>query len=265
MEIDNYWSENNIEFNEGNGQHVMVSLDAPEILSTVQRNYIVGQMNAINETLYGNSSAKLEQLIDIEEAAKYYLVQEIMEDCESYHGSCKLYKDRDSLGTTDKWKFGPVWDFGNAYDRHAERWIYDGPTWPQYWIGQLASWPVFQKAVKEQWWLFYHNHKDAIRQQAIDFANSLTEAAKRDAQVWDGSSNYRNNSNMADRRDDFISRYNWRINWLYQQWGEGTQPAVESLENERLEFRGQKILRDGQLLIRRGDKIYTVSGLEIGN
>lgn len=35
------------------------------------------------------------------------------------------------LGIADKWKFGPVWDFGNAYDRHLEQWIYDGPTWPQ--------------------------------------------------------------------------------------------------------------------------------------
>ena len=85
----------------------------------------------------------MEQILDIKEAAKFYLVQEIMEDCESYHGSCKLYKDRDSLGTVDKWKFGPVWDFGNAYDRHAERWIYDGPTWPQYWIGQLIY--MFEK------------------------------------------------------------------------------------------------------------------------
>ena len=97
----------------------MVSLDVPKVLSSVQRDYIVNQIEALNNAIYGNSSAALEQILDIKEAAKYYLVQEIMEDCESYHGSCKLYKDRDSLGTVDKWKFGPVWDFGNAYDRHA--------------------------------------------------------------------------------------------------------------------------------------------------
>ena len=44
VEIDNYWSENNIEFDENNGQHVMVSLDVPEVLSAVQRNYIVNQI-----------------------------------------------------------------------------------------------------------------------------------------------------------------------------------------------------------------------------
>ena len=35
VEIDNYWSEGNITFNEGNGQYVMVSLKEPEILSTL--------------------------------------------------------------------------------------------------------------------------------------------------------------------------------------------------------------------------------------
>ncbi len=249
------------------GWHVMVSLDVPEVLSSVQRDYIVHQIEALNNAIYGNSSATLEQILDIEEAAKFYLVQEIMEDCESYHGSCKLYKDRDSLGMVDKWKFGPVWDFGNAYDRHAERWIYDGPTWPQYWIGQLATWPVFQKAVKEQWWIYYHQHKDTIKQQAIDFANQLTEAAKRDAQVWEGTSNFRNNSNMTDRRNDFIDRYNWRINWLYKQWGEGIQPTAESLEyqDESLENKTQKILRDGQMIILRNGKTYTASGTLIGD
>jgi len=260
VEIDNYWSENNIEFNEGNGQHVMVSLDVPEVLSSVQRAYIEGQMSALNNALYGNSSAILEQLLDIEEAAKYYLVQEIMEDCESYHGSCKLYKDRDGAEGTDKWKFGPVWDFGNAYDRHAERWIYDGPTWPQYWIGQLATWPVFQKAVKEQWWVYYHNHKDTIKQQAIDFANSLKVAAQRDAQVWDGTQNFRNNGNMNDRRDDFINRYNWRINWLYQQWGEGIQPTAEGVESPKSNVESRKIFRDGQILILRNGQKYTLQG-----
>lgn len=260
VEIDNYWTENNIEFDENNGQHVMVSLDVPKVLSSVQRTYIVNQIEALNNAIYGNSSAALEQILDIKEAAKYYLVQEIMEDCESYHGSCKLYKDRDSLGTVDKWKFGPVWDFGNAYDRHAERWIYDEPTWAQYWIGQLATWPVFQNAVKEQWWIYYHQHKDAIRQQAIDFANRLTEAAKRDAQVWDGTSNFRNNSNMADRRKDFVNRYNWRINWLYKQWGKGIPPATEGVERTQTDEVGRKMLRDGQLIIQRGGKTYTIQG-----
>ena len=271
VEIDNYWSENNIEFDEGNGQHVMVSLDSPEILSQPQRNYIVGQMNALNTALYETPTTndqRLTTLLDIREAARFYLVQEIMEDCESYHGSCKLYKDMDRNGVVDKWKFGPVWDFGNAYDRHQEEWIYVNPTWPQYWIGQLATWPVFQQAVKEQWWIYYHEYKDIVRADIRAFADRIEAAAKRDAEVWSGTQNYRDNSNYQDVRDRFFRRYDWRIQWLYSQWGEGIEPITWDIEETPFpsgEGRGEatKRLRDGQLLIERNGQTYNAQGIRI--
>lgn len=261
VEIDNYQTENNIELEEGNGQHVMISLREPDVLTNPQRTYIVNQMNALNNALYGNSASTLQQLLDLDEAAKFYLVQEIMEDCESYHGSCFLYKDRDTLGVADKWKFGPVWDFGNAYNRHDETWIYVNPIWPQYWIGQLATWPEFQKAVKEQWWVFYHTQKDAVRTKISEMATTITEAAKNDAAVWRNTNNYCDNSNMSGKLSDFLGNYDWRINWLYSQWGEGIKPATWGVENTPVDaVQSEKILKDGQLLIRRNGRLYTISG-----
>lgn len=264
VEIDNYSSEGNIEFDEGNGQHVMVSLREPKILSQKQRQYIENQLYALNDALYGNSSSALEKLLDLTEAAKYYIVQEIMEDCESYHGSCFLYKDRDSLGVADPWKFGPVWDFGNAYDRHQETWIYNNPTWPQYWIGQLAQWPTFQQEVKEQWWIYYHTQKDSVRARMREFADKIERAAKNDAAVWRNTQNYCDNSNYADVRDRYFRRYDWRINWLYSQWGEGVRPATWDMDQvSEKTSPGIKFLRNGQLLIERNGKIYTIQGLLI--
>ena len=259
VEIDNYGSENNIEFDEGNGQHVMISLREPEVLSDPQRSYLESQLYALNDALYGSSAADLERLLDINEAARYYIVQEVMEDCESYHGSCFLYKDRDSLGVADTWKFGPVWDFGNAYDRHQETWIYVNPTWPQYWIGQLATWPSFQQAVQEQWWLFYHQ-KDSVRAAIRTYANTIEQAAKRDAAVWRGTSGYRDNSNFSDVRDRFFRRFDWRVNWLYSQWGEGVAPSGEGLRVTGYRLQVTKRIVNGQLLIERNGRLYTVSG-----
>jgi len=263
VEIDNYWSEGNIEFSEGNGQWVMVSLREPEKLSSEQRTYIESELYGLNEALYDFDS-NLEERLDMEEAAKYYLVQEIMDDCESYHGSCFLYKDRDSLGVADKWKFGPVWDFGNAYNMHvyqgAERFIYDGPEFAQYWIGQLAQWPAFQDALSRQWYLYYHDYNAKVRDKIETLAATISQATVRDAEVWDGSQGYNNNSDMADRLSAFLAQYDWRINWLYQQWGEGAKPEVTGIEEERLEWQGRKVLRNGQLLIIRGGKTYTLQG-----
>lgn len=260
VEIDNYPSEGNIEFDEGNGQHVMVSLKEPEVLSAQQRDYIVGQMNRLNIDLYDLSSG-LEQRLDMTEAAKYYLVQEIMEDCEGYHGSCFLYKDRDRNGVVDKWKFGPVWDMGNAYNRHQEKWIYVDPIWPQYWIGQLTQWPAFQKAVQEQWWIFYHTYKNEVRADLRAYADVIENAARNDGNVWRGTSNYRDNSNYSDVRDRFFRRYDWRINWLFQQWGEGTKPATWDIERTAEEApQSRKILREGQILIESNGRLYNLLG-----
>ena len=261
VEIDNYWEEGNIEFYEGNGQKIMVTPKAPEILSDAQRTYLTQQLLALNTALYGSSASDLFDMLDLREAAKYYLVQEIMEDTESYHGSCYLYKERDREGAQEKWFFGPVWDFGNAYMRKQETWIYDNPTFAQYWIGQLATWPEFQQAVQEQWWIFYHTHKDAVRSAMRSFANTIETAAKNDAKVWGGTLRYCDNSNYTDVRDRYFRRYDWRINWLYSKWGEGIEPNTEDIEQAQEEpSRERKFLRDGQLYIERNGRIYTVQG-----
>lgn len=265
VEIDNYSSDNNIGFQEGNGQYVMVSLKEPEVLSSQQRQYLENQIYGLNDALYGSSETELKRLLDINEAAKYYLVQEIMEDCESYHGSCFLYKDRDSLGVADPWKFGPVWDFGNAYDRHQETWIYDNPVFAQYWIGQLAQWPAFQQAVQEQWWIYYHTQNDEVRTKIANMAGKITQAAKNDAVVWRNTQGYNDNSNMSGKLSDFLWRYDWRIQWLYSMWGEGIRPAT--WDNEAVCSQpsavSRKMLRNGQIVIESNGKTYNLLGQEI--
>lgn len=168
------------------------------------------------------------------------------------------------LGIADKWKFGPVWDFGNAYDRHLEQWIYDGPTWPQYWIGQLATWPDFQNAVKGQWWVYYHTQKDSVRAKIQSFAEQISIAAQNDAAVWSGTQNYSDNSNMSSKSGDFLWRYDWRIQWLYSQWGEGSKPATWDVSNtQQDDIRCTKVLLDGRIYIQRDGRIYTITGQQL--
>ncbi|MBR6017473.1 MAG: CotH kinase family protein [Paludibacteraceae bacterium] len=267
VEIDNYSEEGNINLYEGNGEHVMISIKEPEVLSAQQRQYIEQQMNRLNEAIWGNSSSQLTALLDLDEAAKYYLVQELMEDCESYHGSCYLYKDRDRNGQTDRWKFGPVWDFGNAYNRNQDTWIYDNPIFAQYWIGQLAEWSEFQAKVREQWYVYYHSHMQNTRTQINDFVTLISAAAKNDAVRWRGTQNYCDNSSMTSRKNDFLNRLNHRIQWLYSQWGEGTKPAtwdVPEIESSTPKDAASKLLLpDGRIVIRRGNQTYDINGRPI--
>ena len=262
VEIDNYPTENNITFTEGNGQDIMVSLKEPEIISAEQRNYIVNQMLELNTALYEKTPQHIERILDMKESAKYYLVQEIMGDCESYHGSCYLYKDRDSLGTVDKWKFGPVWDFGNSYrSYHHNGWIYERPQFAQYWIGQLATWPSFQKELSEQWWIYYHTKKDEVRAQLVEISKLITQAAKNDAVIWRNTLNYTDNSNMTEKTNSILEQYDWRIQWLYSKLGEGTKPSTTGdIQIDAPEEAAKKIMRDGQVLIIRNGVEYNMMG-----
>ncbi len=265
VEIDNYPTENNITFTEGNGQDIMVSLKEPEIISAEQRNYIVNQMLELNSALYEQTPQHIERILDMKESAKYYLVQEIMGDCESYHGSCYLYKDRDSLGMVDKWKFGPVWDFGNSYrSYHHNGWIYERPQFAQYWIGQLATWPSFQKELSEQWWIYYHTKKDEVRARLVEISKLIAQAAKNDAVVWGNTLNYTDNSNMTEKTNSILEQYDWRIQWLYSKLGEGTKPPTTGdIQIGAPDETAKKIIRDGQVLIIRNGVEYDLLGKRV--
>lgn len=263
VEIDNYYEDGNVTLRESNNQEVWFTMKSPEILSQQQRTYIETQLNGLNNAIWGNNEADVWSRLDLDEAVKYYLIQEIMEDCESYHGSCYLYKERDRNGANEKWFFGPVWDFGNAYNRGWNTWIYDHPSFPQYWIGQLATWPAFQAKLQEVWWVFHHNHKDQVRAEIQALAGLITTAAQRDAQVWNGSMNYCNNSDMTGKLNYFLEKYDWRVGWLYAQWGEGIEPIQEGLESGKWKVESRKELRNGKIVILRNGKAYTLQGQHI--
>lgn len=263
VEIDNYYEEGNVTLYEDNNQQVWITMKSPEILSAQQRTYIEDQLNGLNNAIWGTNEADVWKRLDLEEAVKYYLVQELLEDCESYHGSCYLYKDRDRNGSSEKWFFGPVWDFGNAYNRGWETWIYEYPQFAQYWIGQLATWPQFQAKLKEVWYVFRHEQQSQFLTAINDWATLIAQGAKNDAAKWNGTNNYCNNSDMNAKRNEFINRFNWRTNWLYNQWGEGTKPVMQGIEqtgNGVIRAEAQKELRNGQIVIRRNEQIYTIQG-----
>ena len=266
VEIDNYYEEGNVTLYENNGQQVWLTMKSPEILSTQQRSYIVDQLNGLNNAIWGNNEADVWRKLDLDEAVKYYLVQELLEDCESYHGSCYLYKDRDRNGQTEKWYFGPVWDFGNAYNRGWDTWIYDSPQFAQYWIGQLATWPQFQAKLQEIWYVFRHDKQSDFLTTMDNLAALITQAAINDAAKWRGTMNYCDNSNMTAKRNEFINKFNWRTNWLYQQWGEGVKPiglGVEQMADQNIRTEAKKILHNGQIRIMYGDKTYDIVGRRI--
>lgn len=257
VEIDNYREEGNVEFYEGNGQYMMITIKDPEVLSTAQRTYIEQQLNGLNTAFYESTSTHWEQLVDLDEAVRYYIVQEIMEDCESYHGSCYLYKDMDKAGVLSKWYWGAVWDFGNAYNRHQNKFIYVDPIWPQYWIGQIASFPSFQKRVRELWNVFYRDEYEGVCDSIEALGQRIRYAAANDAERWKNSSNVQTNADMVAKTASFLNNMQWRVNWLEEQWGNMT--AVEEVSS--VPSASKRVEKD-QIVIYHDGKKYSILGTE---
>lgn len=261
LEIDNYSEEGQVVFYEGNGQEVHVTIQHPDTLSTLQRNYITAELAALNAAFYESTSAHWEQLVELDEIARYYLVQEIMEDTESFHGSCYFYRDQ---GADAKWLFGPVWDFGNSYWRHQERFIYDGPSFQQFWIGQIASFPSFQTRVKQLWHTFLSDHYAPLRTQIDAYASLIASAAAQDANRWSTSSNVQTNPDMNTSARTFLSNLTWRVEWLRSQWGNGLttlEPTnVSDPRNRAIKIYDPNLQ---QLVIIRDGIRYSITGVRI--
>lgn len=215
VEIDNYDTDPHVTVTEHNGYPIYFTYKSPEILSNEQLIYLTEQVNSMNDAIYNSDKNSDEwlQYIDLESAARFYIVQEIMDDCESYHGSCYIYKDS---GEGEKWHFGPVWDFGNAFLRgDKEKFIWQDPTFNQTWIGEIYKYPVFQEKVKEVWADFCKNGYNGLEQYIKDYADKIAEAAHYNFARW----NQYGNDDVVRKANDMINSIRKSVTWLGDRWG----------------------------------------------
>lgn len=216
MEIDNYEEDPQVRIKEGNGAVIRFTYKTPEELSTAQENYLKAQVNAMDDAIYATNknSTEWEQLIDMETLARFYVVQEIMDNTESFHGSCYMHKD---LGADTKWQFGPVWDFGCTYYSSRQEFIYENPPYGQTWIEEIAKFPRFQSKVQEIWQWFKGNKYEGLDDYITEFIDKISVASQYNYKKW---SKY-GNGNIADAKNNFNNKLTSRINWLVKQWGDG--------------------------------------------
>ena len=151
VEIDNYDTDPHVTVKEGGdtNYNIIFTYKTPEELSAEQEKYLTDQMTNLNTKIYSNAfeACPWQSYIDLETLAKFYLTQEIVANYESFHGSCYLSKQQ---GATEKWMFGPVWDFGSAlFPMSDQFFISTDRYYHQVWIGQMCKYPPFINIVKE--------------------------------------------------------------------------------------------------------------------
>ena len=226
VEIDNYRDDPHVVIKEGDSRHtdMVFTYKTPEQLSNEQKQFLVAEMERINQLVYGDkNSDELWQYLDIDALARFYIVQEVMDNYESFHGSCYLYREK---GEGEKWHFGPVWDFGSSFNRDKQQLIFEGDVWHNHWIPEICKFPAFAQYVKTLWNPFYAGAFGNIyayveQQQAL-----IASAVQADYQRWPQYGN----KDFANRVKKVQERLQKNSAWLNTKWNTnaGNNPNEEN-------------------------------------
>ena len=214
VEIDNYDTDPHITITKGGDVYTMwVTYKTPEVLSPQQEAYLTQQITMLDKMIYGDkNSDELWQYLDMDALAKFYIVQELTDNYESFHGSCYLHKE---IGANEKWHFGPVWDFGSAFNRDKSQYIYQGDVWHNHWIPEICKYPAFMARVKEMWKEFYANDFNKIYSFIDAHEAQIAGATVKDKERWPQYHGSQSLGTYIDRTTDVLRK---NAAWLNEQW-----------------------------------------------
>jgi hypothetical protein len=217
VEIDNYDDDPHITIKEGGKTTMWITYKTPEVLSPQQEQYLTEQMKLIDNLVYGDkNSDELWNYLDMDALAKFYIVQELTDNYESFHGSCYLHKE---LGENEKWYFGPVWDFGSSFNRDKSQYMYQGDVWHNHWIPEICKFPAFMNRVKEIWNEFYNGDYNNIYNFIDTHENLIAQAAVKDKERW---SQYHGSQTIGTYIERTTNVLRKNAEWLNEQWKEGS-------------------------------------------
>ncbi|MDE7437289.1 MAG: CotH kinase family protein [Muribaculaceae bacterium] len=232
VELDNYDEDNQIRMEEkgkypGYKDMLRVTFDTPEMYSDLQYRFVKDQFTAIND-LIGADSDDMWKYLDMDDLARYYIVEELISHTEAFHGSTYLFRDR---GEGQKWHFSPLWDCGNAFNGRTNDWFYHGSPYGNTWIGSLCMNATFMEKVRETWLWFMSNNYDGINEDIDTFADHIRQAAITDHARWKNEPQPSNTSvslPVSDNSDmtaksSHVKSHIWNKQlWLRDQFGDFT-------------------------------------------
>lgn len=240
VELDNYDEDNQIRMPEESfvsGQSLdalRITWDTPEEYSPIQEQFITDQFTIMNHAI-GTNDNNIWAYIDLDDAARYYLVTEILSHVEAYHGSTYLFRDR---GEGQKWHFSPLWDMGNAFVGPTDGFFYDHDPYGNTWIPSMRCNAAFNQKVSDTWKWFMSNRFDGLFDDIDTYVSHISAAAVADRLRWKdapvpwGGVDVSDNSNMEARRQAVVNHLNAKINWLKSQFGDYTAGTYTEPERD---------------------------------
>lgn len=185
VEVDNYRDECQITIPENNRWNLTLRYHSPDDLSDAQLKWLTGEFKAINSAIYSSdkTSAGWEEYIDVESMARFFILHEVMDNPDGFHGSFYLHKD---LAENAKWVAGPIWDLV-CYNREKTDYTFRMKVhygFTPHWIGEIIQYDSFCQAVKSVWEEIYPEKISEIYDRIDDTVFPLADAWENDCERW---------------------------------------------------------------------------------
>lgn len=250
VEIDNYPADGQVKITEGDGSRLRFTPDTPEELSAEQRAYLTHLVTATDKAIYNKvkSSTEWEKYIDIDALARFYVINEVMDNAEAFSGSCYWNKER---GDDTKIVFGPVWDFGNSMiyiKPQGPHFIYDydTDTFGHHWIKEIAKYPRFRRAVMAQWPRYRDEIYPEINTIIDNYISSIAGAVRVDVERWPKGPS----SSFFGMSYSLKSKFKMKYDFLCEQWNKvdivkGDINDDGSIDSADVAILLEKVLSDG--------------------
>ena len=244
VEIDNYLDDNQITIKENAKWNLTLKYHSPEDLSSAQLYWLTNEFTNINEAIYSSNktSSDWENYIDIESMAKFFIIQEIMDNPDGFHGSFYLHKD---LGDDSKWIAGPIWDLV-CYNREKNDFTFNMKvhyTITPHWIGEIIQYENFCKMVQTLWQNVYPKKLSEIYDYIDQNVLPLETAWNQNQKIWEDDS-YISVTRKAENIKNALKR---NIEWLNNNLPRAT--SVTTLPSET----------------KTGYRVFNLQGIFIGD
>lgn len=193
----------------------------PEEYSDIQKQYVTEQFEEINR-LIGENNDELWNILDVEDAVKYYLVNEVLSNVEAFSGSTYIYKDRNE----EKWHFSPLWDAGNAFNGACDGYFYQDERYIHQWIPSIRENEEFNSLLHTKWTEFRQSDMSTLFGEMENYTRGIAIAAKADHSRWKNAPlpviephKVVDNSDTQRGLQNAITKMNQKIAWLDMQFG----------------------------------------------
>lgn len=226
VEVDNYTDDCQILVPEGNRWNLRLRYHSPEDLSPDQLEWLKNEFRTINAAVYSNdkTSTEWENYFDVESMARFFILQEVMDNPDGFHGSFYLHKDK---GENAKWVAGPIWDL-TCYNRDKTDYTFRMKvhyTITPHWIGEIIQYPNFCEAVKAVWEEVYPDKLSEIYNYIDEKVLPLESAWRNDCERWEDDST----QTVQVRADRIKNALRKNIDWFNEHLPVSSYASVSDI------------------------------------